>query len=100
MARDPSAISRVKKCLALTGDTLESLATNVVVAKLGYFRRLEELATQAECRRNAALREIDRHRGVHAQRLRDAVQQAEDAKFKTIDQKAIPQSDSTAKNAA
>ncbi len=93
VARDPSAISRVNECLALTGDKLECLATNVVGERLGYFRRLEELTTQAEWRRNATLREIDRHRAVLAQRLRDAVQQAEDAKFKTIEQKAIPQSE-------
>lgn len=100
VARDPSAISRVKECLASTGDTLESLATKVVGERLGYLRRLEEFTTKAEWRRNMTLREIDRHRSVLAQRLRDAVQETEDANFRTINQKAIPQSDSTAKNAA
>lgn len=100
VARDPSAISRVKECLASTGDTLESLATKVAGERLGYLRRLEDFTTKAEWRRNTTLREIDRHRSVLAQRLRDAVQETEDANFRTIDQKAIPQSDSTAKNAA
>ena len=100
VARDPSAISRVKECLALTGDTLELLATNVVVERLGYFRRLEELTTKAEWRRNATLREVDRHRSVLAQKLRDTVQEIEDAELKTIDQKAISQSESITRSAA
>jgi hypothetical protein len=100
MARDPSAISRVKEYLALTGDTLEGMAAKAVLEKIGYFWRVEDFTTKAEWRRNATLREIDRHRSVLAQRLRDAVQETEDAKFKTIDQKAISQTNSTAKSAA
>lgn len=99
MARDPGAISRVKELLALTGDTLESIAARVVSERLGYFRRLEDFTTKAEWRRNATLREIDRHRAVLAQRLRDKIPEIEGVEFKTIDQKAISQPNSPAKSA-
>ena len=99
MARDPGAISRVKELLALTGDTLELIAARVVSERLGYFRRLEDFTTKAEWRRNATLREIDRHRAVLAQRLRDKIPEIEGVEFKTIDQKAISQPNSPAKSA-
>jgi hypothetical protein len=95
IARDLSAIIRVKEYLALTGDTLESIAARAVLGRLGYFRSLEELTTKAESRRNGTLREIDRHRAVLAQRLREKVQEFENAKLKTIDQKVVSQLDST-----
>ena len=43
----------------------------------------------AETRPNAILREIDRRRLDFAEKLRDKVQEAEDAEFETIEPKAI-----------
>ena len=100
MEQEPGAIDLVQKYLAATGDTLEGMAAGVILNSVGYFRRLEEFTTNAERRRNATLREVDRHRAVLAQRLRDKVQEIEGATFKAIEHKALPQTNSTTKNAA
>jgi hypothetical protein len=52
--------------------------------------RIEQLTALAEARRIAALREIERHRDVLAQRLRQAVRQIEDAEYKELEQHTPP----------
>jgi hypothetical protein len=59
---------------------------------------LDRLTAIAEARRNAILREIDRRRAAFAQALRHKIQ-VEDARFETIEPKAIA-SARTAKSAA
>jgi hypothetical protein len=62
--------------------------------------RIDQLTMRAEARRNAALREIDRHRAAFAQGLRDKVRDVEDAEFKVVEPKAIPVADTAQKDAA
>ncbi len=98
--QEPSAIDRVKKCLAAMGETLEEVAGDALIHLIGPIDRIEEFTSKAEGRRNAMLREIDRHRAAPAQRLRDQVQKIEDAEFNTIEHKAISQANTATKNAA
>jgi hypothetical protein len=61
--------------------------------------RVNRLITIAEGRRNAALREIDRHRTTFAQILQEKVRDVEDAEFETIETKAIAPKSEADKNA-
>ena len=67
--------------------------------ELHRIEQIDRLVTVAESRRNAVLHEIERHRATFAQLLRHKVQDVQDAEFKTIEPKSIPQSD-TANNEA
>jgi hypothetical protein len=53
--------------------------------KLGYLERIDRLTAIAESRRNASLREIERHRAVLGETLQRSVQDIEDAEFKVIE---------------
>ena len=88
-ARDPSAIQRVDELLASVGATIESVQVRALELALGPIERIDHLTMRAEARRNAVLREIDRHRAAFAQVLRDKVRDVEDAEFKVVEPKAI-----------
>jgi hypothetical protein len=72
-----SAINRV---ITISGEG--NLDVGVIVArtlaqKLDEIERIERMLAVAEVRRNAAWREIERHRAIYAEELRRAVQQIE-----------------------
>ena len=69
---------RLKTALGATLNTIE------------HAERVDRLITNAEGRRNAALREIDRRRAVLAQMLQARAQEIEATEFETITQKAVP----------
>jgi hypothetical protein len=50
-----------------------------------YIERIDRLATIAESRRNASLREIDRRRAVLGEALRGSVKEVEDAEFQVVE---------------
>ena len=62
--------------------------------------RVNRLITIAEARRNAALREIDRHRTTFAHILQEKVRDVEEAVFETIETKAIAPKSEAGKNVA
>jgi hypothetical protein len=71
------------------GTSMDILVVNALLddpETLGNIDRIDRLATIAEGRRNASLREIDRRRAVVGQTLRRAVQEIE-GDFKIIDSK-------------
>jgi hypothetical protein len=47
--------------------------------------RIDRVIASAEARRNAVLREVDRHRSGLAQTLRSAMEEPEDAEFEVIE---------------
>ncbi len=53
--------------------------------KLDNIERIDRLIASAEARRNAALREVDRHRSAIAQTLRRAIEEPEDAEFEVVE---------------
>jgi hypothetical protein len=84
-ARDQSAIKQVDKLLASAGLTMDAVMAQTLSISLDDIERIDRMIATAEMRRNAILREVDRHRTTWGQELRRAAQQAEDAEFKLIE---------------
>jgi hypothetical protein len=78
-------IEEVNKALTSAGLTTASILAQTFALKLNEIERLEHMAALAEARRNATLREIDRHRQTLGQKLRRAAQQLEDGEFRVIE---------------
>jgi hypothetical protein len=76
-ARESGAIRAVEEHLATQGVVLESLVTHGLVFELSNVERFDRMIMAAEARRNAALREIDRHRTSLGLKLRQAVLEAQ-----------------------
>ena len=80
------------------------LITNLLESRsladcIDHVERIERLAMAAEARRNAALREIERHRSSFAQSLRRTIDDVEDAEFKLVES-TNSKSNTSQKNAA
>jgi len=76
-ARAPGAVAAVEEHLATAGIGLEGVAAQGLCIELDFIERIDRMIMAAEARRNAALREIDRHRATLGRRLRQAVLEAE-----------------------
>jgi hypothetical protein len=76
-ARAPGAVTAVEEHLSTAGIGLEGVAAQGLCIHLDNVERMERMIMAAEARRNAALREIDRHRATLGPRLRQAVLEAE-----------------------
>jgi hypothetical protein len=83
-ARQRSAIKRVDKLLASAGLTMDAVMAQALSLKLDDIERIDRMIATAEGRRNAILREVDRHRTTWGQHLRRTVQQIEAAEIKVI----------------
>ncbi len=83
--------------MAAKGVTLEQIQVYAMLEKFEDIDRLDRLAATAEGRRNAVLKEIDRHRTSLAGALREKLNQAEDAEFEVVAASADHSAD---KNAA
>jgi hypothetical protein len=97
-ARRPGAIAAVEEHLAAAGTALEGIAAQGLCVELGNIERIERMIMAAEARRNAALREIDRHRDALGRKLRQAVLEAE-AEV-DVEEAAHPDDGTTAERAA
>jgi len=84
-ARERSAIEQVDKLLVSAGLTMDAVMAQALSLKLGDIERIDRMIATAEGRRNAILREVDRHRTAWGQNLRQAVHQIEAAEIKVID---------------
>ena len=63
----------------------ETVSAKVLVLCLDHVERIDRMTASAESRRNAAFREIDRHRdAIVARRLRESVVEIEDAEFEDV----------------
>jgi hypothetical protein len=82
---ESDAITLVHELLSGAGVSMDALVAQGLGQKLDRIERIDRLATIAESRRNASLREIDRRRAVLGQTLRQRVQEIEDAEFKVIE---------------
>jgi hypothetical protein len=83
--REPGTVKLIQKMLAKAGVSIETLTATAPAQELDYIERIDRLATIAEGRRNASLREIDRRRAVLGETLRRNVQEAEDREFEVIE---------------
>jgi hypothetical protein len=83
--REPNAVTLVDELLADAGMSIDALMAGALAEKLDDIERIDRLATIAESRRNASLREIDRRRAVLGETLRRSVQEIEDGEFEEIE---------------
>jgi hypothetical protein len=83
-ARDPQAIEEVNEQLASKGLTVEDVTAQALSAEIENFERIDRMVMNAEARRNAALRELERHRMTLAQALRQASDNVIDADFEDV----------------
>jgi hypothetical protein len=87
---DPAAMKRIDKLLAWDNETLDTVEARAFVDQLDKIEALQRLIATLEGRRNAILREIDRHRAVFAQLLRAKLQDVEiEGEFESVETRAI-----------
>ena len=84
-ARKSDVVEEVNKTLTSAGLTTDSILAQTFSLKVNDIERIEHMIALAEARRNATLREIDRHRQTLGQKLRRAAQQLEDGQFRVIE---------------
>ena len=65
------------------------------IQRFDRLERVDRSLTNAEARRNAVLREIDRRRRMFAETVRQVTHKVEDAEFETVESKAILQNTSS-----
>jgi hypothetical protein len=87
---DLNAKKRINKLLSWDNETLDTVEARAFVDELANIEGLQRLIATLEARRDAALREIDRHRAVFAQLLRTKLQDIEmEGEFEPVETKAI-----------
>ena len=84
-ARKPNVVEEVNKTLASAGLSADSILAQTFSVKLDEIERIEQMAAVAEARRDAILREIDRHRQTLGQKLRRAAQELDDGQCRLIE---------------
>jgi F0F1-type ATP synthase membrane subunit b/b' len=75
--REPETLSDVQKILTDAGLNMDNIVADGLVRKLADIERIDRLVATAETRRNAMLREIDRHRAALGGTPRRRVQEIE-----------------------
>jgi hypothetical protein len=83
--RNPDAIKEVDRILASTDLTMDAVRAEMLSENIEHVERIDRMIAMVESRRNAALREVDRHRATLGQELRSTVREIEDGKFKVIE---------------
>ena len=81
--REAGAVKLVHGLLARASVTIDALTVQALVNDFDYIERIDRLTTIAESRRNAGLREIDRHRATLAQAPRPIAEQINQGELKT-----------------
>src|SRR5215813_13906889 len=81
---DADAAQTVETTLAAAGLTMDAVMARTLALKIHEIERIDRMTMAAEARRNAILREIERHRATFARTLRRTVEDVEDADFKVV----------------
>jgi hypothetical protein len=84
-ARKPRAVKQVDRILKTAGLNMDTVMAETLCEGLEDIKGIEAMIALAEARRNAALREIERHRATLACALQRALPQLEDAEYQAID---------------
>jgi hypothetical protein len=82
--READAIKEVNEQLASANLSMDAVMAQALAGKLNEIERIDRVTMNAEVRRNAILREVDRHRASLGQSLRRASDEVEDAQFEEI----------------
>jgi hypothetical protein len=83
--REPDAVTLIDELLSSAGKSIDIVMAEALAWALDDVERVDRLATIAEGRRNASLREIDRRRPILAETLRQSVRQIESDELKVIE---------------
>ena len=89
-AGKPSAMQDVETLLAIANSTLNALLGRAFCDQLDQIEHLDRLITIDEARRNAALRELERHRASFAQTLRKKIDELDGVESKAAALAAKP----------
>jgi hypothetical protein len=81
----PDAVKKLEEALASGNLSMDAVMAHTLAAKIIEIERIDRLAMNAEMRRNAALREIERHRGTFGKALRSATDEVVDAEFEPVE---------------
>jgi len=84
-AGDDRARNKVDAILAKAGLTIDEVTARTLESKLDSFERLDRMLASAEARRNNALHEIDRHRQALGGKVRQSIEEIEDADFRDVE---------------
>jgi hypothetical protein len=82
--RDPEYVERLQTELRESELTMDAVMAQALQIALNDIERIDGMIMKAEARRNAALREIERHRAALADALRRATESVRDAEFKEV----------------
>ncbi len=82
--KDKATVKHVLALLKQVGHDQESIAASTLAIKLQTIERIDIMIARAEARRNAVLREVERHRDALAKRLHESAKAIEDAEFREI----------------
>jgi hypothetical protein len=82
---EPEAKKTVNGHLASAGLSVDDVMAQTVALKLEAIERMDRMLASAEGRRDAALRELTRHRETLAAAVRRATEKIDDAEFEEID---------------
>lgn len=85
LRHEGDAVTQNQELLSDAGESIDTFMAKALAEKIDIIERIDRLATVAESRRNAALREIERRRAVFGERLRRSVQEIEDDEFEVIE---------------
>lgn len=87
----PAASSRVNKYIGNDVSAWVTIGAHTLKENFDVNERFDQLIAQAEARRNAVLREIDRHRDSEiTRRLRQSVTEIQDAEFEDVSASGSP----------
>jgi hypothetical protein len=82
--RDPNSVKQVDEHLRAIGQTLEAATSLTFAENIETIERMDRLVMNAGARRNAALREIERHRSTIGQAMRQASDEVVEAEFEDV----------------
>jgi hypothetical protein len=80
--REPESVEKLQSYLRQTELSMDVVMAQALQIRLNDIERIDGMSMKAEARRNAALREIERHRAALADLLRRATESVRDAEFK------------------
>jgi hypothetical protein len=80
------AVDEIDQLLNSAGLTLETINAEALSLRMDEIERLNRMITMSEVRRDATLREIERHRANFGAKLRRAAEQVEDAEYKDVEE--------------
>jgi hypothetical protein len=76
---------KVEQLLASAGLSMDAVMAQTLALKISDIERFDRLVMAADARRDATLREIERHRATLGQALRRETEQVEEGEFEEVD---------------